>query len=49
MASLKKGVFKQIVFTGLARDKGASKTNTFFTLQFIYGYFIRKCLRAFPK
>ena len=48
MTSLKKGVFKQIVFTGLNRDKSASKTNAFFTLQFISGYLIRKCLRAIP-
>jgi len=49
MASLKKGVFKPIVFPGLGRDKSASKTNAFFALQFIFGYLIRKCLRAFPK
>ena len=48
MASLKKDVFKPIVFPGLGGDKSASKTNAFFTLQFISGYLIRKCLRAIP-
>jgi hypothetical protein len=48
MASLKKDVFKPIVFPGLGGDKSASKTNALFTLQFISGYLIRKCLRAIP-